>query len=59
MLFVKAFNDETFPNFIKRKHPRKGEKHKQTTRTRIQANKEPKRVVPHGGKGTIKYQNLH
>jgi hypothetical protein len=55
MLFVKVLNDETLPNFIKRKHPRKGEKQKQTRRTKVQVNKEPKRGVPNGGKGAIKY----
>jgi hypothetical protein len=29
-------NDETLPNFIKRKHPRKGEKKKQGARTKDQ-----------------------
>jgi hypothetical protein len=35
-------NDETLPNFIKRKHPRKGEKKKQGASTKVQASKEPK-----------------
>ncbi len=56
---MKILNDETLPNFIKRKHPRKGEKYKQTARTKVQANKEPKRGVPHGGNGTIQYRNFH
>jgi hypothetical protein len=43
--------------FIKRKHPRKGEKKK--TRTKVQATKQPKRGRPQGGKGTSEYQNLH
>jgi hypothetical protein len=43
-------NDETLPNFIKRKHPRKGEKKKQRARTKVQASKQPKRGVPQGGK---------
>jgi len=42
--------DETLPNFIKRKHPRKGEKKKQRARTEVQASK-------HGGRGTAKYLN--
>jgi hypothetical protein len=47
-------SDETLQNSIKRKHPRKGEKMKQTARTtKVQASKQPK------GKGTTKYQNLH
>jgi hypothetical protein len=29
MFALKQFNDETLPNFTKRKHPRKGEKKKQ------------------------------
>jgi len=53
MLFVKVLNDETLSNFIKRKHPRKRKKQKQTTKTKVQANKEPKRGVPHRGTGTI------
>jgi hypothetical protein len=28
--------DETLPNFIKRKHPRKGEKKEQRARTKVQ-----------------------
>jgi len=51
--------DETLPNFIKRKHPRKGEKKKQGPRTKVKASKQPKRSGPQGGKGTTKYQNLH
>jgi len=35
--------DETLPNFIKRKHPRKGEKKKQSARTRVRADKRPQR----------------
>jgi len=31
--------DETLPNVIKRKHPRKGEKKKQGARTKVQASK--------------------
>jgi hypothetical protein len=47
--------DETLPNFIKRKHPRKGGKKKQGARTKVQASKHPKRGGPQGGKGTTKY----
>jgi hypothetical protein len=46
-------------NFIKRKHPSKGEKKKQGTRTKVQASIQPKRGGPQGGKGTTKYRNLH
>jgi hypothetical protein len=35
-------NDETLPNFIKRKHPRNGEKKKQRARTKVQASKQLK-----------------
>jgi hypothetical protein len=35
-------NDETLPDFIKRKHPRKGKK-KKGARTKVHANKQPKR----------------
>jgi len=52
-------NDESLPNFIKRKHPRKGEQKKQGAWTKVQASKQPKRGGPQGGKGTTKYQNLH
>jgi len=40
-------SDETLPNFMKRKHPRKGEKKKQRARTKVQANKQPKRDACH------------
>jgi len=43
------------PNFIRRKHPRKGEKKKQGARTKVQPSKQPKRGRPQRGKGTIKY----
>jgi len=47
------------PNFIKRKHPRKGEKKKQGARTKVQASKQPKRGGPKGGgNGTTTYQTL-
>jgi hypothetical protein len=39
-------NDETLPNFIKRKHPRKRERKKQGARTKVQANQQPKRGRP-------------
>jgi hypothetical protein len=39
------YNDETLPNSIKRKHPRKGGK-KKGTRTKIYASKQPKRGAP-------------
>jgi hypothetical protein len=45
-----SFYDETLSNFIKRKHPRKGEKKKQGTRTKVQASKQPKRGGPQGGR---------
>jgi hypothetical protein len=32
---VKTFNGEIMPKFIKRKHPRKGEKNKQGVRTKV------------------------
>jgi len=35
--------DETLPNFVKRNHPRKGEKKKQRARTKVQASEQPKR----------------
>jgi hypothetical protein len=34
-------NDETLPNFIERKHPRKGERRKQGARTKVQVSKQP------------------
>jgi hypothetical protein len=37
------------PNFIKRRHPRKGEKKKQGARTKVQASKQPNEAP--GGKG--------
>jgi len=37
-------DDETLPNFVKRKHPRKGEKKKQRARTKVEARQRaPKR----------------
>jgi hypothetical protein len=47
------------PNFIKRKHPRKGEKKNQSARTRVQADKRPQRGEANGGKETTEYGNLH
>jgi hypothetical protein len=46
--------NETLPNFIERKHPRKGEKRKQGVRTKVQGNKQPNKDRSQGGKGTIK-----
>jgi hypothetical protein len=39
---VVGIHVETLPNFIRRKHPRKREKKKQGTRTKVQAGKQPK-----------------
>jgi hypothetical protein len=47
------------PNFIERKHPRKGEKRKQGARTEGQASKQPNKGGPQGEKGTIKNRTLH
>jgi hypothetical protein len=38
-----GIGDETLPNFIKRKHPRKGEEKKQGARTKFHSNKQPKK----------------
>jgi hypothetical protein len=46
-----SFDDETLSNFIKRKHPRKGEKKKQGTRTKVQVSKQPQKGRPRGRKG--------
>jgi len=43
-----VLNDETLPTFIKKKHPRKGEKKKQGARTKVKASKQPKRGRPQG-----------
>ncbi len=51
-------SNETPPNFIKRKHPRKGEKKKQGARTKVHVSKQPKWGRPQGGRGTIKYPTL-
>jgi hypothetical protein len=46
-------DDETLPNFIKTKHPKKGEKNKQRTRTKVEAwKKKPQRGKLQGGNGT-------
>jgi uncharacterized membrane protein len=50
-----VLSDETLPNFIKRKRPRKGEKKKQGARTKVNSPKEG----PQGGKGTTKNGTLH
>jgi len=39
-------DDETLPNFIKKKHPRKGEERKQGARIEVQASKEPNKGGP-------------
>jgi len=65
-------NDETLPNFIKRKHPRKGEKKKQGARTKDQGpgtrqanspkevghkeEKEPLRIEPFKIKLFVKFE---
>jgi hypothetical protein len=49
LLFV--IDDETLPNFIKGKRPRKGEKKKQGARTKVRAKKQPKRGGPLWSKG--------
>jgi hypothetical protein len=48
------------PNFIKRKHPRKGEEKEQGAKTKKcrQANS-PKEASHKGGKGTTKNPTLH
>lgn len=58
-LMLSKDNDETLPNFIKRKDPRMGEKKERGASTKVQASKEPKRGGQQGGNGTIKYQTLH
>jgi hypothetical protein len=54
-------NDETLPNFIKRKHPKKGREKKNNGQGRKskQASKQLKRGGPQGGKGTSKNPTLH
>jgi hypothetical protein len=47
-------DEKPLPNFIKRKHPRRGEKKKQGARTKVQASKQPNKGGPQGGKGTTK-----
>jgi hypothetical protein len=51
-------NDETLPNFIKRKHPRKGEKKKLGAKHQSPGNKSSNRGGQQGN-GTIKNQTLH
>jgi hypothetical protein len=46
-------DDETLPNFIKTKHPKKGKKKKQRTRIKVGAGKKPQRGESQGGNGTI------
>jgi hypothetical protein len=41
-------NDETLPNFIERKHPRKGEKSKRGARTEVHASKQHNKGRPQG-----------
>jgi hypothetical protein len=48
--FAQCPIDETLPNFIKSKHPRKGEKRKQSARTRVQAGKRAPKRQATGGK---------
>jgi hypothetical protein len=50
---------KTLPNFIERKHRRKGEKRKQGVRIEVQAIKQPNKGGPQGGKGATKNQTLH
>ncbi len=52
--------DETLPNFIKRKHPKKG-REKETNGKDQSPGKQiaQKRPATYGGKGTAKYRNLH
>jgi hypothetical protein len=42
---LSAQDDETLPNFIKRKHPRKGEKKKQGAGTKVQAKAQELKLV--------------
>jgi len=51
--------DESLPNFIERKHPRKGEKRKHGASTEVHAIKQPNKGGPRGGKGATKNQTLH
>jgi hypothetical protein len=53
--FAQCPIDETLPNFIKRKHPRKGEKRKRSARTRVQASKRAPKRRATGGKWNYKY----
>jgi hypothetical protein len=53
-----VMNDETLPNFIRRKHLSKEEKKKQSARTRVPSCEIAPKSEPHGGKGTPEYQNF-
>jgi hypothetical protein len=53
-VFLTTDDDETLPNFIERKHPRKGEKRKPGAETKVRASKQPNKGGPQGGKGTTK-----
>jgi hypothetical protein len=55
-------DDETLPNFIKRKHPSKQGRGKETRGKDQSPGKKknsPKEVGSQGGKGTTKYRNFH
>jgi hypothetical protein len=45
-----VMNDETLPNFIKRKHPSKEEKKKQSARTHVRSCERAAKSEPHRGK---------
>ncbi len=47
------------PNFVERKHSKKGEEMKQGPRIEVQASKQPNTSGPQGGKGTTNNQTLH
>jgi hypothetical protein len=56
LVYVFGKDDETLPNFMKRKHPRKKGREKEPgARIKVQASKQPKRGGPQGGKGTTMY----
>jgi hypothetical protein len=50
---LKCDDDETLPNFIKRKHPKKSEKNKQRTRTKVEVGKKKPQRGKLRGNGTI------
>jgi hypothetical protein len=53
LVYVFGKDDETLPNFIKRKHRRnKGREKEPGARIKVQASKQPKRGGPQAGKGT-------